>query len=441
VLAILARHPNLPIRCRGSLHAWSPVAATGGVLLDLGELHRVEILPGGAGVRVGAGCPLGKLLAELRRRGLTLPTLGVIKLQTVAGATATGTHGSGTPSLSHFITRVKLAHLDASGHPQVKVIDAGDELRAARCSLGAMGVVLELDFAVVPRYRVEESIRKSVSLIEALDGWRDGGWPLSQFALLPWCWTYLVYCRKVSTADGLWLRFKAWICRLWLLLTIDLGLHAALRGLLGARVNGKGMRRFFRLLPRLLVIEPHRVADSESVLTLNHHWFRHVEMELFVPLVRLPQAISQLRELVEIAAGERRACSMGFGAELEAASLSAEVDALHGTFTLHYPLVFRRIENDDTLLSMASTSERPGDWVSIGLFTYGAADSRYRDFCRVVARCMMRSHGARLHWGKYFPVPLQEARAGYPRYTRFRELCRAYDPEGRFAYESADGRS
>jgi L-gulono-1,4-lactone dehydrogenase len=441
VLEVLARHPGARVRCRGALHSWSPLAATDGVLLDLGNLDHVDVLPDGSGARVGAGCRLGRLLAELRKRGLTLPTLGVIQRQTVAGATATGTHGSGAPSLSHFVTRVKLAHVDAQGVPQVKVIDSGDELRAARCSLGAMGVVLELDFAVVPRYRVEESIGKSESLSEALDGWREGRGPLSQFALIPWCWVYLVYRRKVSAADGRWLRLKARLCRLWLLLTIDLGLHATLSGLLRARAPGGRVRKFFRFLPRLLVIEPHRVDESEAVLTLNHHWFRHVEMELFVPIARLPAVVPQLRELVEFAAGERDACSPELDAEVQTAGMAADVSGLRGTFTLHYPLVFRRVETDDTLVSMASVRREPGDWVSIGVFSYGGMERGYADFCRTLARCMVKLHGARLHWGKYFPLPLEEVRAGYPRFERYRQVCRAYDPEGRFAYESADGRA
>jgi len=41
----------------------------------------------------------------------TLPTLGVIKRQTISGAVSTGTHGSGRPSLSHFVTGVRIGGL------------------------------------------------------------------------------------------------------------------------------------------------------------------------------------------------------------------------------------------------------------------------------------------------------------------------------------------
>ena len=46
-------------------------------------------------VTVGAGTPLHRLNAELVRHGWSLTNLGDIDRQTVAGALATGTHGTG----------------------------------------------------------------------------------------------------------------------------------------------------------------------------------------------------------------------------------------------------------------------------------------------------------------------------------------------------------
>ena len=86
-------------------------------------------------------------------------------------------------------------------------------------------------------------------------------------------------------------------------------------------------------------------------------------------------------------------------------------------------------------------SPQRGDWTTIGIFTFRLGDQRYADFCRTVARCMMRLHGARLHWGKFFPISAEEARASHPRFERFEAVCRRYDPAGRFAYTFLDGRS
>ena len=100
LLAILQDHAGTRLRAAGSLHAWSPAAATKGISIDLRHLNQVHATRDAQGedhhVRVGAGCTIRHLLREMNRQaGLTLPSLGLIQAQTVAGATATGTHGSG----------------------------------------------------------------------------------------------------------------------------------------------------------------------------------------------------------------------------------------------------------------------------------------------------------------------------------------------------------
>lgn len=103
VLAILDRHAGGTIRVRGSLHSWSPAVATDDVLIDLQSFDRVQVHSDGAGrhwAEVGGGCVLERLVDEVERHGRTLPTIGAVTKQTVAGAIATGTHGSGASSLS-----------------------------------------------------------------------------------------------------------------------------------------------------------------------------------------------------------------------------------------------------------------------------------------------------------------------------------------------------
>jgi FAD/FMN-containing dehydrogenase len=124
---------------------------------------------------VGAGCTLGALLRTLRHRGLTLPTLGAITRQTVAGAVATATHGSGEASLSNFVREMRIAtYRPATGEPFVLTLSADSadpteqaELRAARCSLGYLGVVLSLRFECERRYAVEEELALVPSLDDA----------------------------------------------------------------------------------------------------------------------------------------------------------------------------------------------------------------------------------------------------------------------------------
>ena len=112
LLQLLGKHRNESIRVVASRHAWSDAIVTDGLLISVGNFNHVRINADRQTVSVGAVCLVKHLVQELKPSGLTLPSLGLIDEQTVAGATATGTHGSGKHSLSHYVRRaVSYTHL------------------------------------------------------------------------------------------------------------------------------------------------------------------------------------------------------------------------------------------------------------------------------------------------------------------------------------------
>src|SRR5260370_5520498 len=87
---------GLTVRMVGRGHSFTPTAVTDGVLLHPDRLTAIRSVDNAAGtVTVEAGCPLHVLNAALLARGLSLANMGDIQVQTVAGATQTGTHGTG----------------------------------------------------------------------------------------------------------------------------------------------------------------------------------------------------------------------------------------------------------------------------------------------------------------------------------------------------------
>ncbi len=145
------------VRVAGSGHSFSDVVPTDGMLLDLAWLRgirSVERTGSGAVVTVGAGTPLYELNRELDGLCLAMPNLGDIDRQTVAGAIATATHGTGARH-GHLATRVvSLEMVTADG--TVRTVDRSDPetLAAARVSLGALGVVTAVGLDVVPAFRL-----------------------------------------------------------------------------------------------------------------------------------------------------------------------------------------------------------------------------------------------------------------------------------------------
>ena len=82
----------------GPGHSFTPLVATDGLLLHVDRLSGVlGVRPRQRRrVRVLAGTPLHVLNPALQALGLALPNLGDIDRQTISGAIATGTHGTGT---------------------------------------------------------------------------------------------------------------------------------------------------------------------------------------------------------------------------------------------------------------------------------------------------------------------------------------------------------
>ena len=119
LLTLLQQHRHGQIRAIGARHAWSDGIKTADVVVDLQHFQQITIHPSETGqnpaVTVGAGCRIKTILAQLNTQGLTLPAIGLIAEQSIAGAIATGTHGSGKHSLSHYVQSLRIASFDATG--------------------------------------------------------------------------------------------------------------------------------------------------------------------------------------------------------------------------------------------------------------------------------------------------------------------------------------
>ncbi|MGE5201926.1 MAG: FAD-binding protein, partial [Acidobacteriota bacterium] len=230
VLEILDRHAADTIRVAGALHSWSEAARSDDVVLDLGYLDEVSLERDGAApvAVIGGGCTIARALEQMHRLapGFTLPGLGGGIAQTLAGAISTGTHGSGGPSLAHFVASFELAAFDSvSGKARIHRIEHGEALRAARCALGCMGAILSLRVPLVPRAGVRETIERCATLDAVLA--RETDFPLQHFLLLPYRWTYVVWRRKAVAARQ---NVLAWLHRARLRLVAP-PLHLLVKGL------------------------------------------------------------------------------------------------------------------------------------------------------------------------------------------------------------------
>lgn len=147
------------IRPLGSGHSFSALVPTDDTILDLGALTGIRSVDRDRKrVVLGAGTKLFEIGDALWEYGLALANQGDIDKQTIAGATATGTHGSGIRygSFSSAVTALRL--IDGMG--KVRELDERDieQLRASQVHLGMLGVVTEVELQVVDAYYLEEEI-------------------------------------------------------------------------------------------------------------------------------------------------------------------------------------------------------------------------------------------------------------------------------------------
>jgi len=430
LLDILRAHRDGCVRVVGARHAWSEAIVSPDTLIDLQDFRSIKIVDTAEGKQaiVGAGCRMKDLLAELNQHGLTTPSIGLVTEQAVAGAVATGTHGSGKHSLSHYVQAMRIACFpNGDGEPEIVEVNSGDDLKAARCSLGSLGVVVSVTLPCVPQYNVAERSTFWDSIEEVLA--LETRSPLQQFFLMPHRWRYMVQERSVTRESR---RGFASLYRIYWFGLIDVALHLVIK-LSAAWMKSRLMvRKLFQWLVFTLVFPSWRVVDrSDRMLVMEHELFQHLELEAFVPDSEVASAARFVEQVLKQAAGEPAELSPETIERLRAAGLWNDFEALAGRFLHHYPVCFRKVLRDDTLISMAAGEDDA--WYAISFITYVKPRDRFYELARFLARSLLTMHRGRIHWGKWFPFEADDVARMYPEKDRFLAVCEKYDSHGVFA--------
>lgn len=381
--AIVARAGKL--RVAGAGHSFTPLCETDGVLVSL------DAMPGAltvgsdrTTVRSPAGWTLRRLTAALWDQGLSLANQGDIDCQTLAGALATGTHGTGA-ELGSLSTQARGCRLMlADGAVVWCDADTRPELWSAqRLSLGMLGVALEVELAVLPAYHLEERVERK-PLAEALERFPE--WAAAhrhaEFFVFPYADMVLLKTLHPAEPEGPWTEPGPVEETVWRL-CCELGAAApafipTLQKLL---TRGQGKHR--RVGPA------HRIFPSERTV-------RFEEMEYELP------------------------CEAGL------ATLKAAMDWIRRRdLPVAFPFEFRWTAADDIPLSPFNQ----GPCASVSMHQY--APMPWRELF-AEGEAIFRSAGGRPHWGKRHTLARADVDQLYPEAEVFRAVRRAHDGEGKF---------
>jgi len=393
-----AAHAGRRVRVAGAGHSFTALVPTDGTLLSLERMNQVLDVDLNTGlVRVQAGITIRELNAALDAHGLAMENLGDIDRQSIAGATATGTHGTGAEfrNLSSQLRAIELMLADGT----VITVDAVNDREAwlaARVSLGALGVVTAVTIQTVPAFRLqgvdgpmrlEQALEQVDELVAAHDHFEMYWFPYSEHALLR---------RNTRTAEAATIRSPL---RSYLedIVLVNYGLGAFSR--LG--------RRFPALIPQLNRTVT-RLAGASRRIDVSHRIFvsprlvRFTEMEYAIPREHAVAAIRAIR----VAVHEHR-------------------------LPVSFPIEVRFVAADDAFLSPASGRET----CYIAVHMFDRMD--YEEYFRVVEEIMDGFNG-RPHWGKRHFQTAETLAPRYPGWDRFQAVRARLDPGGRFTNAELD---
>ncbi|WP_206475770.1 D-arabinono-1,4-lactone oxidase [Microbacterium sp. KRD172] len=377
-----------PVRMLGTRHCFNDIADTAGTHIALDRMPTViEVGAQRDAVRVSGALRYGDIAPVIEEQGLALANLASLPHISVAGAVATGTHGSGDAigSLASAVRALTL--LTASG--EIRMLRRGDAgFDGAVVGLGALGAVLDITLDVEPTYSVAQHVYEHPgwdALLADLDAVTGAGTSVSIFST----W------QRTDAADQLWIKQRQ---------PDDLRAErAALADALGA-APADGKRH------PILGVDPEACTEQGGV---PGEWFQ-----------RLPHF--------------RLEFTPSAGAEIQSEYLVARADAVAAIEAIRSlagriaPLLLvneiRTVRADDLWLSMAHGVD------AVGLhFTWRPDEQAVRALLPDLEAALPAS--ARPHWGKVFTLDGAEVRSRYPRWDDFAALAAQHDPERRFVNE------
>ncbi len=378
------------VRAVGAGHSWSAIAAPDRIAMSLDRWEGIVDADDVAGtVTVRGGTRLRDLNTALAARGLALPIVGSIAHQSIAGAIATGTHGS---SLIHGnLSSLVLAMRLVDGRGRVVDLERGDpRLDGARVHLGALGVVTRVTVRVVPAFRLAETIENAPVADVAAD--LDAIARSAEYVKVWWLpHTPLAQIYRYTRTDEAATRRPSPETERWIDETI---VHGAIlpRVFAAHRRRPSWIPRWNRAAVRIYLNKPRRVGVSHLLLSTPMPAL-HRETEAALPLARAGDALDRVVRLIDDA-----------------------------RVRVNFIVEVRFVRGDTGWMSPA----HGGDVAQVGAYMAETPelDRYFAAFWRE-----LRALGARPHWGKELDHRADEIRALWPLAPRFAALRDELDPD------------
>ncbi len=389
-LAQVLRDAPGKVRPVGSGHSFSGLVPTDGTLVSLSYFNGLlGHDPATLQAEFAAGTPMSSMGAALKAVGQALPNMADIDYQTLAGALATSTHGTGVGfgSYASRVTGLQLVtatgevlDCDSQRHPEV--------FDAARVSLGALGVATKVRLQNREAFRLRERqwIARTEELLEDVHMHTRENQHWEMLVITHSDYALAVALNETSdpatpAQDPAKEGGNEFVTLIEKLDKYGSDFPAARRALLNSL--------------RHIASFDERVGDSHEIFA-NVRTVRFNEMEYSVPAEHGPACLREILALIR----ER-------------------------DLRTWFPIEYRYVKADDIPLSMFEGR----DSCSISVHQHYSMD--HHNFFAAIEPIFWKYAG-RPHWGKLHTLNARTLQPLYPRWKAFTEVRQALDPQGKF---------
>jgi FAD-linked oxidoreductase len=384
-----ARERGRTVKAIGAGHSFTAIAAADGVQVDLAALSGIRRVQGDL-VTIGAGTRLYDLTGMLAAHGLALENMGDIDRQTLAGATSTGTHGTGA-RFGGLATRIAGATLVTAdgGILTVSERENAELLAAVQLGLGALGILTDITVHAVPAFLLH-AIERPAGLEEVLDDFEPRMIAADHVEFYWWPHTERVMTKQNTRLPADAERRPVGPVANWVEERLLSNAVLAAKCAVGRVVPA--------LTPPINRFATRVYGDREYV-DHSHEVFtaprdvRFREMEYALPRAAVPSALRELRRAIDDAG-----------------------------WRIEFPVEVRVAARDDTWLS--TSYGRDSGYIAVHRSIREDPAAYF-----AAAERIFLAHDGRPHWGKLHTLGRAELESRYPRFADFATVRERLDPE------------
>jgi len=372
----------------GTKHCFNNIADSKDNFISLTQLDQpIELDKNKRTVTVGGGIRYGVLADYLQREGFALHNLASLPHISVAGSTATATHGSGNKNgnLSSAVVALEIVTADGKLISLSREKD-GEQFLGAVVNLGGIGVVTKVTLDVQPTFMVKQNVFENLAfenLKDNFDKIMSAGYSVSLFT--DW---------QNKNFSEVWIKSR-----------IDQSTNEEMRSdFFGAKPATKNVHP-------IISLSAENCTEQMGVPGPWHERLPHFKMGF------TPSSGKELQSEYFVPRNHAYEAIMG-------------VEKLHEQITPHIMITeIRTIDADN--FWMSPCYKQPSATIH---FTWQQDWPAVKKLLPLIEE-QLAPFNAKPHWGKLFRMQPSHLKSLYPRLSEFQQLLNHYDPQRKFANE------